>query len=53
MKYAIVFKMKDGLPISSRMLRFSASWHNSEIQAFCKFHFGKHASITIRNKGIK
>lgn len=53
MKYAIVFKMENGLPVSSRMLRFSAVWYDTEIMAHCKMLFGKDASITIRHKGIK
>lgn len=47
---AIIFAMKDGLPVSSRMLRFPASWDKLDVIAHCKFIYGKHASITIRSR---
>ena len=50
MYYAIVFKMKDGHPVSSRMLRFPASWDRWEVIAHCRFMYGKDASITVRRR---
>lgn len=47
---AIVFKMKDGLPVSSRKIRFPASWDRLEVIAHCKFIFGKDAAISVRQR---
>ena len=47
---AIVFKIENGLPVSSRMIRFSPSWHRLEVIAHCKFVFGKDAYISVRRR---
>ena len=45
---AIIFTMKDGLPAASRMIRFSASWHRSEIMP--ARHAGHDAPGTLRRR---
>lgn len=47
---AVIFTMKDGLPVSSRMLRFPAAWDRYDVIAYCKFMYGKDAAITVRQR---
>ena len=48
MKYVVAFKMENGLPVASRMIRYSASWANEECKANARFVMGLGWSISLR-----
>lgn len=48
MKYIVAFKMENGLPVASRMIRYSASWDNEECKANARFILGNGWTVSLR-----
>lgn len=50
MIYIIAFKLKNGLPVASRLLRYPAAWHRTEALANARFTLGNGWSLTVKGR---
>lgn len=48
MVYVIAFKMENGLPVASRMLRYPATWCRLDAKANARFVLGREWELSVK-----